>query len=126
MTGEITLRGRVLPVGGIKEKVLAAYRAGVQAVVLPRRNLRDLDDIASDVRNCLTFLPVERMDEVLDLVFSSRATHAEFDPAASRAALPGSAPARVTQPTLSDIEPMEPIGRVARSRLRRAEIVAGS
>ncbi len=126
MTGEITLRGRVLPVGGIKEKVLAAYRAGVQAVVLPRRNIRDLDDIASDVRNCLTFLPVERMDEVLDLVFSSRATHAEFDPAASRAALPGSAPARVTQPTLSDIEPMEPIGRVARSRLRRAEIIAGS
>src|SRR5205823_2882702 len=66
MTGEITLRGKVLPVGGIKEKVLAAKRAGVETVILPRRNETDLEDIPEDVRRSLQFRFVETMDEVLD------------------------------------------------------------
>jgi len=66
MTGEITLRGKVLPVGGIKEKVLAARRAGVECVILPRRNEKDLEDIPEDVRRSLHFTFVETMDEVLD------------------------------------------------------------
>ncbi|MFQ3632136.1 endopeptidase La [Roseiflexus sp.] len=65
MTGEITLRGRVLPVGGIKEKVLGAHRAGINTIILPRRNEVDLDDLPPDVREALTFVPVETLDEVL-------------------------------------------------------------
>ena len=63
MTGEITLRGRVLPVGGIKEKVLAARRAGLTRVILPARNARDLDDLGPDVRDSMEFVLVENMDE---------------------------------------------------------------
>ncbi len=65
MTGEVTLRGRVLPVGGIKMKVLAAHRAGLTTVILPRRNERDLDELPDEVKTGLTFLPVERIDEAL-------------------------------------------------------------
>jgi len=65
MTGEITLSGAVLPVGGIKEKVLAAHRAGIRKVILPKENERDLADIPEDVRSELTFVLVETIDEVL-------------------------------------------------------------
>jgi ATP-dependent Lon protease len=65
MTGEITLSGAVLPVGGIKEKVLAAHRAGITKVILPRENVRDLEDVPADVRSELTFVPVTTVDEVL-------------------------------------------------------------
>jgi ATP-dependent Lon protease len=65
MTGEVTLRGRVLPVGGIKMKVLAAHRAGFTTVILPKQNERDLDELPDEVRTDLTFLPVERIDEAL-------------------------------------------------------------
>jgi ATP-dependent Lon protease len=65
MTGEITLSGRVLPVGGIKEKVLAAHRAGMKKVILPKENERDLADVPKDVRNELVFVPVGTVDEVL-------------------------------------------------------------
>ena len=67
MTGEITLRGRVLPVGGVKEKVLAAHRAGIRTVILPKENEKDLEDIPEDVIREMTFNPVERADEVLDI-----------------------------------------------------------
>ena len=66
MTGEITLRGQVLPVGGIKEKVLAAHRAGLHTVVLPMRNEKDLDDLPDDVREEMKFVLVDRVDEVLE------------------------------------------------------------
>ena len=66
MTGEITLRGRVLPIGGLKEKVLAAYREGMHTIVLPKENTRDIDEIPSFVREKLDFVPVETMDEVLE------------------------------------------------------------
>ncbi len=67
MTGEITLRGKVLPVGGIKEKILAARRAGIKTVILPRRNERDLEDIPPDVRKELNFVFVDTIDEVLNI-----------------------------------------------------------
>ena len=67
MTGEVTLRGKVLEVGGIKEKVLAAYRAGIRRVILPAGNERDLREVPDNVRENVTFTLVERMDEVLDL-----------------------------------------------------------
>jgi ATP-dependent Lon protease len=65
MTGEITLSGAVLPVGGIKEKILAAHRAGIRKVILPKENERDLEDVPPDVRAELAFVPVETVDDVL-------------------------------------------------------------
>ena len=65
MTGEITLRGHVLPVGGLKEKILAAYRAGIREIVMPEENEKDLEDILEDVREEMTFHFVKHMDEVL-------------------------------------------------------------
>jgi ATP-dependent Lon protease len=66
MTGEISLRGLVLPVGGIKEKVVAAHRAGIRRVMLPARNRRDFDDIPEEVRQQLTFIWLERVDDAVD------------------------------------------------------------
>jgi ATP-dependent Lon protease len=65
MTGEITLRGRVLPVGGVREKILAAHRAGLKTILLPERNLKDLVDVPRKVRDDLTLIPVIHMDQVL-------------------------------------------------------------
>jgi ATP-dependent Lon protease len=65
MTGEITLRGRVLPVGGVREKVLAAHRAGLTRVILPRRNARDLLDVPEDIRDQIEFVYVRTIDQVL-------------------------------------------------------------
>ena len=73
MTGEITLRGKVLPVGGIKEKVLAAHRAGIREVILPRRNERDVEDVPEDLRRQLTFVFVDDADEVLRRALSASA-----------------------------------------------------
>ena len=67
MTGEVTLRGKILEIGGVKEKVLAAYRAGITEVILPAGNERDLRDVPPDVRDRMTFHKVERMDQVFDL-----------------------------------------------------------
>lgn len=66
MTGEITLRGQVLPVGGIKDKVLAAHRLGVDTIILPRKNAKDLDDLPDEVREKLTFVLADRIDDVID------------------------------------------------------------
>jgi ATP-dependent Lon protease len=67
MTGEITLRGRVLPIGGLKEKTLSAHRAGLTTIILPKDNEKDLDDIPESVKQDLTFYPVSHLDEVLEL-----------------------------------------------------------
>jgi ATP-dependent Lon protease len=67
MTGEITLRGRVLPIGGLKEKLLAALRGGLKTVIIPKENAKDLADIPDEVKNRLDIIPVERMEEVLPI-----------------------------------------------------------
>lgn len=66
MTGEITLRGRVLPIGGLKEKSLSAHRAGLTTIIIPKDNEKDLEDIPKSVRDDLTFIPVNHLDEVLE------------------------------------------------------------
>ncbi|HYD54803.1 MAG TPA: S16 family serine protease, partial [Gemmatimonadaceae bacterium] len=67
MTGEVTLRGKVLEIGGVKEKVLAAYRAGLREVIMPKSNEKDLRDVPDEVKQNMTFRFVERMDEVLQI-----------------------------------------------------------
>src|SRR5204862_1523289 len=73
MTGEITLRGLVLPIGGLKEKTLAAQRAGIRQVVVPKRNEKDLPDIPEEVRNTIKFHFVSTIDEVLKLALVPKA-----------------------------------------------------
>ena len=70
MTGEISLRGRVLPIGGLKEKLLAAKRAGVTQVVIPKENERDLKEVPKAVKNSIEIHTVEHMDEVLGLALA--------------------------------------------------------
>ena len=65
MTGEITLRGKVLPVGGIKEKVMAAHRAGIKTVLLPRHNERDLEGVPEELRQELKVIPIDTAEQVL-------------------------------------------------------------
>jgi ATP-dependent Lon protease len=67
MTGEITLRGKVLPVGGLREKILAAHRSGLKTVLLPERNLKDLVDVPKKVRDDLKIIPIHHMDQVLEV-----------------------------------------------------------
>jgi len=67
MTGESTLRGRVLPIGGVKEKVLGAHRAGITTIIMPKANEADIEDIPEEVRNVLTFHCVETLDEVFNI-----------------------------------------------------------
>ncbi|HSD83453.1 MAG TPA: S16 family serine protease, partial [Anaerolineae bacterium] len=88
MTGEITLRGQVLPVGGIKEKVLAAHRAGLTTVILPNRNEKDLEDLPREVRDSLKFILVEQVDQVFEaaLARTVKSSSNGRNPAAQRAA----------------------------------------
>jgi ATP-dependent Lon protease len=76
MTGEVTLQGRVLPIGGLKQKVLAAHAAGLTDVILPERNRGDLDDVPADVREAMTFHPVMTVGEVLELALEASPTPA--------------------------------------------------
>lgn len=91
MTGEITLRGRVLPIGGLKEKSLAAHRAGISTVLLPKENERDLPEVPESVREAMTFIPVAHMDEVLQ--------HA-----LTEGYMPHNASSRIASPHLPDVE----------------------
>jgi ATP-dependent Lon protease len=72
MTGEITLRGEVLPIGGLKEKLLAAHRGGIKTVLIPEENLKDLAEIPDNVKNRLEILPVKWIDQVLELALERR------------------------------------------------------
>jgi ATP-dependent Lon protease len=82
MTGEVTLRGRVLPIGGIREKALGALRAGINRVILPKQNVQDLHDVPKDLKRRITFIPVETMDEVIEAALES--PPARRNPLASR------------------------------------------
>jgi ATP-dependent Lon protease len=81
MTGEITLTGQVLPIGGVREKVLAAQRAGITTVILPKENEGDLDDLPREVRKAMRFVPADSIDEVIDAAFAG-AKVLEFSSAA--------------------------------------------
>jgi ATP-dependent Lon protease len=92
MTGEITLRGRVLPVGGIREKALAARRAGIKTFVMPKKNANDLQEIPNKLRQGLTFVQVERMNEVLEAALAPVSGARKRRPAASTRPVSSSAP----------------------------------
>jgi ATP-dependent Lon protease len=83
MTGEVTLQGRVLPIGGVKQKVLAAHRAGLKEVILPKRNEGDLEDVPEEVRKDVTFHAVETVDEVMALALEPSAEDDQGAPAAA-------------------------------------------
>ena len=80
MTGEVTLQGRVLPIGGLKQKVLAAHAAGLTEVLLPFRNKADLDDVPEEVREAMTFHPVSSIEEVIDLALEPAGSTADVAP----------------------------------------------
>ena len=69
MTGEITLRGKVLPIGGLKEKSMAAYKAGVKTVIIPKENYRDIVEFDDVIKNNINFVPVETIEQVFDVAF---------------------------------------------------------
>jgi ATP-dependent Lon protease len=77
MTGEISLKGQVLPVGGIKEKVLAAHRSGIKTVLLPKLNELDFEDIPEEVKKSIDFIFVDTVDEVLDIALEQDNTKKE-------------------------------------------------
>ena len=87
MTGEISLRGRVLPIGGIKEKALGAHRAGIRTIILPRRNMDDLDDFPKEVFQELTFVPVDTLDDVLSVALTGEVPQRLDIPAAAQVPL---------------------------------------
>jgi ATP-dependent Lon protease len=95
MTGEITLSGLVFPVGGIKEKVLAAHRAGIRRIILPSRNESDLEDIPEDVRKELEVVPVSRISEVADAALEKLVASPPPPPPAAEKSRDGS---RATEP----------------------------
>jgi ATP-dependent Lon protease len=80
MTGEVTLQGLVLPIGGVKQKVLAAHRMGLKEVILPKRNEKDIDDVPESVRNEMTFHLASRVEDVFKFALEAK------DAAAGRAA----------------------------------------
>lgn len=88
MTGEVTLRGRVLPIGGLKEKLLAALRGGISTVLIPAENEKDLEDVPANVREGLTIIPVSHVDEVLKVAFTRQVEPIEWTEADEKAAAP--------------------------------------
>jgi len=89
MTGEVTLRGRVLPIGGLKEKLLAALRGGIETVLIPQENEKDLAEIPQNIKDGLTIVPVSHVDEVLRLALTEPLAAIEWTDADELAALPG-------------------------------------
>ena len=66
MTGEVTLRGNVLPIGGLKEKSLAAHRSGIKTIIIPKANIKDLDEVPETVINDVKYIPVDKVDQVIE------------------------------------------------------------
>jgi ATP-dependent Lon protease len=103
MTGEVTLRGRVLPIGGLKEKLLAALRGGIKKVLIPEENAKDLADIPASVKNGLEIVPVSMMDQVLQHALVRTPEPIEWDEASVLKA------AKSAPPSVDD----DPVGVVA-------------
>src|SRR6266850_976586 len=102
MTGEITLRGRVLPIGGLKEKLLAAHRGGIKTVLIPEENAKDLVEISESIKRNLDIIPVSRMDEVLARALVRKPEPIEWDETATTAAaVPEEAPVEEEASTLT-------------------------
>jgi ATP-dependent Lon protease len=101
MTGEVTLRGRVLPIGGLKEKLLAALRGGISTVLIPAENEKDLEDVPANVREGLTIIPVSHVDEVLKVAFARPIEPIEWTDTDEKAAapVPPTAPPAPAAPT---------------------------
>ena len=95
MTGEITLRGRVLPIGGLKEKLLAAHRGGIKTVLIPEENAKDLVEINDSIKSGLEIIPVSRMDEVLTRALVRMPEAISWDEAAAK-------PAEVAEPIVEE------------------------
>jgi ATP-dependent Lon protease len=119
MTGEMTLRGRVLPVGGVREKVLAAYRAGIKTVIMPRKNLKDLVDVPKRARSELNIIPVERVDEVLEHALAEAPKETKTSRPRRKKAAEASAETAVEatvdgqQPKLDEAQPEAKVGGLA-------------
>ena len=94
MTGEVTLRGNVLPIGGLKEKLLAALRGGITTVLIPAENEKDLTEIPDNVKNGLTIIPVAHVSEVLEHALTRKPEPIDWDEAAEEAALAEAAKAK--------------------------------
>jgi ATP-dependent Lon protease len=92
MTGEITLRGEVLPIGGLKEKLLAAHRGGIKSVLIPKENVKDLQEIPEEVKNAIEITPVQWFDEVLERALERKPEPLSDVPAG--APVPAAEPAR--------------------------------
>jgi ATP-dependent Lon protease len=88
MTGEVTLRGRVLPIGGLKEKLLAALRGGIKTVIIPAENEKDLAEIPANIRDGLVIIPVKHVDEVLALALAEPLVAIDWTEADELAAQP--------------------------------------
>jgi ATP-dependent Lon protease len=99
MTGEVTLRGRVLPIGGLKEKLLAALRGGIKTVLIPEENRKDLAEIPANVTEGLEIVPVSHVDEVLERVLVAPLEAIEWTEADDLASQPAPAPAVGTSHT---------------------------
>jgi ATP-dependent Lon protease len=99
MTGEITLRGRVLPIGGLKEKLLAASRGGMKTVLIPEENAKDLVEISDTIKKGLDIIPVQRMDEVLERALTRKPEPIEWDEASAKLA---EAAAAAEKPVVED------------------------
>ena len=96
MTGEISIGGRVLPIGGLKEKAMAAYKAGIRNVIIPKQNERDLSEMDSEIRDSIIFHPVENVDEVLTLAIAKRGKAKELSPSKRPERKPSQ---RISEPT---------------------------
>ena len=97
MTGEITLRGEVLPIGGLKEKLLAAHRGGIKTVLIPEENVKDLADIPDNVKNRLEIVPVRWIDRVLEVALERMPKPLSEEEVAAVAATPAE-PAKAATP----------------------------
>jgi ATP-dependent Lon protease len=107
MTGEITLRGKVLPIGGLREKTLAAHRGGIKTFILPKKNAKDLSELPEVVKTDLELIPVSTLDEVLDVALIRDARDATQSPAAPDGAVEPAGRARKPRAETTKRPPVE-------------------